>query len=255
MLPYARRGTGWTAGKAVMRIIVVLPTYNESENIPTLVDELLRLSRHLEVLVVDDDSPDGTWRIVEQWASRDPRVHLLRRTTERGRGSAGVAGFRKALDLGADLIVEMDADWSHHPRFLRRMLPAARRADVVVGSRLVPGGGEQGRSPVRTLITLMANLYLRVLLGVPVRDCTSGYRVFRRRVLARVDWERVRATGPAIVQEMLVATQAAGARFAEVPILFEERRAGRSTFNSKILLAGLAAPWALLFRRPPVRVL
>ena len=100
-----------------MRIIVVLPTYNESENIPSLIDELLRLSRHVEVLVVDDDSPDGTWRYVEQRAAREARVHLIRRTTERGRGSAGVAGFRAALDLGADLIVEMDADWSHHPRF------------------------------------------------------------------------------------------------------------------------------------------
>lgn len=238
-----------------MRIIVVLPTYNESGNIPTLIDELLRLSRHLEVLVVDDDSPDGTWRIVEQWASRDDRVHLIRRTTERGRGTAGIAGFRKALELGADLIVEMDADWSHHPRFLRIMLPATRRAGVVIGSRLVPGGGETGRSPVRTAITWLANGYLRLLLGVPVRDCTSGYRVFRRSVLERVDWDRVQARGPSIVQEMLVAAQAVGARFAEVPILFEERRAGRSTFNTKILLAGLAAPWRLLFRRPPVRSL
>lgn len=238
-----------------MRIIVVLPTYNESENIPSLIDELLRLSRRLEVVVVDDDSPDGTWRIVEQWAARDPRVHLIRRTTQRGRGTAGIAGFRQALDLGADLIVEMDADWSHHPRFLRTMLPAARRADVVIGSRLVRGGGERGRSPVRTLITWLANGYLRLLLGVPVRDCTSGYRVFRRGVLARVDWDRVQARGPSIVQEMLVAAQAVGARFAEVPILFEERRAGRSTFNTKILLAGLLAPWRLAFRRPPVRVL
>lgn len=237
-----------------MKIIATLPTYNESENILPLIDALLEVSKHIEVLVVDDDSPDGTWQLVAERAARDPRVHLLHRTTDRGRGTAGVAGFRKALEMGADLVVEMDADWSHHPRHLRRMLRESRRADVVIGSRLVPGGGERGRSAARTLITHGAALYIRLLLRLPVRDCTSGYRVFRRWVLESIDWDRVHSTGPAIVQEILVTANAVGARLREVPILFEERRAGSSTFNTQIMLAGLAAQWRLLLRQPPVRV-
>lgn len=238
-----------------MKIVAVLPTWNESENVLPLIDALLAVSRHLEVLVVDDNSPDGTWKLVAERASINPRVHLLHRTSERGRGSAGIAGFRRAVDMGADLVVEMDADWSHHPRFLRRLLRASRSADVVIGSRLVPGGSEQGRHPLRTFITHGANLYLRMLLRLPVRDCTSGYRVFRRGTLERFDWDRLRSKGPAIVQEMLVTARAAGARFAEVPIVFEERRAGKSSFNSKILLAGLGAPWRLVLGRPAVRTL
>ncbi len=235
-----------------MRIVATLPTFNEAENILPLIDALLAVSKDMEVVVVDDDSPDGTWKRVEERVQVDPRVHLVHRRSERGRGSAGVSGFRRALELGADLVVEMDADWSHHPRYVPAMLRAAERADVVVGSRLVRGGGETGRHPMRTLITRAANLYLRLLLRLPVRDCTSGFRVFRRSVLEKIAWDRVRSNGPAIVQEMLVASRAAGARFAEVPIHFEDRRAGQSTFNSKIALAGLAAPWRLLLTAPPV---
>lgn len=236
-----------------LKIVATLPTYNESENIRGLVHALLLVSRNLEVVVIDDDSPDGTWKVVRGMAEGEPRLHLIRRVGERGRGSAGVAGFRKALDLGADLIVEMDADWSHHPRFLRDLLRAARRADVVIGSRLVAGGGESGRARARSLITRAANWYLRLMLRVPVRDMTSGYRVYRRRVLEAIDWSAVRSNGPAILQETMLAARRLGARFAEVPIQFEDRRAGTSTFNSKIMLAGLAAPWRLLLSQPPVK--
>jgi len=235
-----------------MKIIATLPTYNESGNIIALIESLLKVSRHLEVLVIDDNSPDGTWKMVKQMSEVNPRVHLLHRVSERGRGSAGVAGFKKALELGADLVVEMDADWSHNPRFLRPMLQASRKADVVIGSRLVKGGGETGRNGFRTLITLFANLYIRAIHWLPVNDCTSGYRVFRRWVLERIDWERVKSNGPAIVEEVLVSAKALDARVKEVPILFEERRAGSSTFNTKILIAGLVAQWRLRFRPAPV---
>ena len=238
-----------------MRIIATLPTYNEAENVIPLIRALLRVSRFMEVLVIDDNSPDGTWKLVETEAGSNPRVHLLHRTTERGRGSAGVAGFKMALELGADLVVEMDADWSHDPRYLRPMLRAARRGDVVIGSRLVRGGGETGRSGVRTLITTMANLYIRAALGLRVKDCTSGYRVFRRWVLEGIDWDRVKSRGPAIVQEVLVAARALNARMVEVPIMFKERRAGNSTFNTQIMLAGLAAQLRLRFQPAPVRTL
>lgn len=238
-----------------MKIIAVLPTWNESENILPLINSLLKVSRFLEVLVVDDNSPDGTWRVVGDLAKQHPRVHLLHRTTERGRGSAGVAGFKRALELGADLVVEMDADWSHHPRFLRRMIRATAKADLVIGSRLVPGGGEQGRSPVRTLITLLANNWIRLCLGLKVRDCTSGYRVYRRWLLERFDWDRIHSTGPSIVQEQLIAAVALGAIVKEVPILFEERRAGQSTLNTQILVAGLIAQLRLRLNPAPVRML
>lgn len=236
-----------------MKIVATLPTYNERLNIEALIDATLAATPGMEVLVIDDNSPDGTWQVVAERAERDPRVHLLHRTTDRGRGTAGVAGFRRALDMGAELVVEMDADWSHHPRFLPGMVEAAGNADVVIGSRLTPGGGETGRSGIRKLITWAANMYIRIILGLPARDCTSGYRVFRRSVLERIDWDRVQARGPAIVQEVLLACHRAGARIAEYPILFEERRAGSSTFNTRILLAGLAAQWRLRFRPAPVR--
>lgn len=235
-----------------MKIIACLPTFNEAENIVPLIDELLAVSRNLEVLVIDDDSPDGTWKIVEGLSARNSRVHLLHRKTNRGRGSAGIAGFIRALELGADLVIEMDADWSHHPRHLKPMIRATNKADVVIGSRLVSGGGETGRNPVRTLITYGANFYLRMILGLPVRDCTSGYRVFRASVLENIEWQKMRSTGPSIVQEVLLAAQSAGARMTEVPILFEERRAGNSTFNFQILVAGLLEPLRMRLRRPAV---
>jgi dolichol-phosphate mannosyltransferase len=238
-----------------MKIIAVLPTYNESENIRPLIKSLLKVSRFLEVVVVDDNSPDGTWRLVEGMVKENPRVHLVHRTTEKGRGSAGVAGFRRALELGADLVVEMDADWSHHPRFLRGMIRATGNADLVIGSRLVAGGGETGRSRLRTLITLLANAYIRLCHGLKVRDCTSGYRVYRRWLLERIDWDRVRSNGPAIVQEQLIAAIALEARVREVPILFEERRAGQSTFTTQILIAGLLAQLRLRLQPAPVRTL
>jgi dolichol-phosphate mannosyltransferase len=217
-----------------------------------LIDALVAVHPKLEVLVIDDDSPDKTWELVEARSQEDSRVHLLHRRSNRGRGSAGIAGFQKALELGADYVVEMDADWSHHPRYIPSLLQGMNRADVVIGSRLVPGGGEVGRNPLRTAITTGANLYLQVLLGLPVKDCTSGYRVFRRWVLEAIVWNQLQSKGPALVQEVLVAARSAGATFAEVPFLFEERRAGHSTFNSKILVAGLIAPWRLLLQPPMV---
>ncbi len=223
------------------KVIAMLPTYNEADNVADLVAAILALGADYAVVVVDDDSPDGTWRVVEALAVEYAgRVHLVRRTDERGRGSAGVRGFAEAVGLGADYVVEMDADWSHHPRFITAMVDRARDgADVVIGSRLVRGGGETGRSPVRRWITLAANSYIRTVLGLRVRDCTSGFRVFRRSILEAIELSRLDSNGPAIVQEVLMACKARGARFAEEAILFEERRAGESTFNARIMLTGL----------------
>ncbi|MCX6999262.1 MAG: polyprenol monophosphomannose synthase [Candidatus Sumerlaeota bacterium] len=226
-----------------MSIMVTLPTYNESANILPLIDELLAVQDDISVVVIDDDSPDGTHRLVRERQKKDPRVHLIHRTGERGRGTAGAAGFKYAVAQAADLIVEMDADFSHHPRFLPALLNAAQDADVVIGSRLMAGGGETGRSFIRRIITHLANSYIRLVLGLKVRDCTSGYRVFRRAVLEAIQLDTLTAKGPAIVQEVLFRCGQHGFRMVEVPIVFEERKRGKSTFNWRIILTGL---WSVL---------
>lgn len=231
-----------------MSVMVTLPTFNESGNILPLMDELLSIRDDLTIVVIDDDSPDGTHNLVRRKRETTDRVFLVHRKTERGRGSAGVAGFKFAVAKKADLVVEMDADFSHHPRFLPVLLEAARNADIVIGSRLVKGGGEQGRSFLRFLITRAANFYIRLILGLKIRDCTSGYRIFHRKVLEAIELDSLESNGPAIVQEVLWRCKKKNFKFAEVPILFEERRAGKSTFNAKIMLAGLLSVLKFRFK-------
>lgn len=231
------------------RYMAMIPTYNEAENIGPLLDAILSQGPEWEALVVDDHSPDGTWKLVEQRAAVEPRVHLLHRTTDRGRGLAGIAGFRRAIELGADWVLEMDADFSHNPSYIPAFVAASKQAELVIGSRLAPGGGEQGRSPLRGLITQFASLYIRTVLGLAVKDPTSGYRLFSRRLLEAMPWEAMHARGPEIVQEVLVAAKSRGFRMIEIPILFEERRAGQSTFNVKIMIRSFL--WVLKLRLAP----
>ncbi len=231
------------------RYMAMIPTFNEAENIGPLLDAILDHGEEWEALVVDDDSPDGTWKIVKERSEKEPRIHLLHRTTNRGRGVAGIAGFRKALELGADWVLEMDADFSHNPDYIPAFVAASEQADLVIGSRLVPGGGEAGRSPLRGWITQFASCYIRIMLGLPVRDPTSGYRLFSRALLDAMPWEAMNARGPEIVQEVLVAAKARGFRMREVPILFEERRAGESTFNIRIMIRSFF--WVLRLRLAP----
>jgi dolichol-phosphate mannosyltransferase len=228
-----------------MKILATLPTYNELGNIGPLMDELLSLDPQLEVLVVDDNSPDETWRLVQEKTLVSNRIHLIHRTGERGRGTAGLAAFRFARDNGYDAAVEMDADYSHHPRFIPSLLEPLRHgeADIVIGSRLVKGGGETGRHPLRRYITLAANGYIRFLLKLPVRDCTTGFRTFNRRALEAIPWENLDARGPEIVQEVLIEASRAGLRMVERPILFEERREGTSTFNYRIMARSFGYVW------------
>jgi dolichol-phosphate mannosyltransferase len=229
--------------------IITVPTYNEAENIEDLVREIRREVPDGFVLVVDDNSPDGTGGIVRQMGETDDHVWLLSRTTERGRGSAGIAGFKEALARGGNLIVEMDADWSHHPRYLPALLEAATRADVVIGSRAVAGGRETGRGAARVLITKAASAFLRILLAVPVRDPTSGYRCFRRTVLESVNLDSFVSTGPSIVEEMLLRARRRGFSFIEVPIIFEDRTRGTSKLDSKLLLRTLRDILRIRFAR------
>ncbi|MDP6540312.1 MAG: glycosyltransferase [Planctomycetota bacterium] len=225
-------------------IVCTLPTYDEAGNIESLTRALLALGPNFEVLVIDDDSPDGTWKLVEAMAREEPRVHLLHRTTDRGRGRAGRDGFVRALEMGAQIVVEMDADQSHRPEYVPELV--ARLEDdpsvgLVLGSRGVPGGRDAERTPLRRWITLAANAYIRIVLGVSVRDCNSGFRCWRRSTLERIAVAETFSPGPAIVQELLFKTARAGIGIAEVPIAFRNREEGESTLTLRTLFAGYTA--------------
>jgi dolichol-phosphate mannosyltransferase len=222
-----------------MKAMVMIPTYNEALNIEPLLREILCQGPDIGAVVVDDNSPDGTAAIVKRLREEDPRVHLILRMNERGRGTAGVAGFKYAVAQGVDFIIEMDADFSHQPSYIPYFLSQMDDCDLLIGSRLVEGGGEKGRHFLRKMITRSANAYIRLILGVPVRDCTSGYRVFRRQVLESIELDQLMAVGPPIVEEVLYKAYRRGFRIKEVPYILEERKAGESTFNRKIMLNAL----------------
>lgn len=218
------------------KIVVTLPTYNEAANVEALTRALLDVDPRIHVLVADDDSPDGTWKLVAKIASSDPRVFLLHRTTDRGRGRAGIAAFRAALDLGADVVVEMDADFSHRPEHVPEMLRVLEDAELVIGSRLIAGGQDVERGGLRVAITAISTTYNRVFLGVKVRDCNSGFRVYRRELLEKITLETMTAIGPEIVPEVLIRSHRRGARIVEHPIRFVERAAGQSNLTLKKLI-------------------
>ena len=227
------------------RVVCTLPTYNEAQNILLLSRELLALGPEFEVLVIDDHSPDGTWKVVEEAARTEPRLHLLHRTQDKGRGRSGRDGFARALEMGAEIVIEMDADCSHQPRFIPEMIralgddPAA--CGLVLGSRAVAGGMDADRGWTRRAITRLANLYIRLLLGVRVRDCNSGFRCWRRSTLERIRAGEAFSPGPAIVQELLYKTARAKIGIREVPIEFNNRLHGQSTLTLRTLMQGYTA--------------
>ncbi len=222
-----------------MKAMAMVPTYNEALNIENLLREILKQGPDIGAVVVDDNSPDGTAAIVEKLRREDPRVHLVLRREERGRGTAGIVGFRYAVSQGVDFVIEMDADFSHPPSYFPYFLSQMEDCDLLIGSRLLEGGGERGRSFLRRSISRMANAYIRRVLSLPVRDCTSGYRVFRREVLRAIGLDQILSRGPSVVEEVLYKAYKRGFRIKEVPYIFEERRAGESTFNRKIMLNAL----------------
>ncbi|MCL4727510.1 MULTISPECIES: polyprenol monophosphomannose synthase [Candidatus Kuenenia] len=218
----------------------MIPTYNERENIGKLILEILHLEiPDLHVVVVDDNSPDGTAGEVKKYATMHPEVELLLRTTNRGRGSAGVAGFQYTLDHGAECVVEMDADFSHHPRYIPDMLNAIQNADLVIGSRFVSGGRDVNRGIVRRLVTFLAGVYVRILLGLKINDVSSGYRCFRRKVLEDIQLDSMISTGPSIVSEVFYKAHVKGFSIREIPIEFEDRIHGETKLNYKVLLKTL----------------
>jgi dolichol-phosphate mannosyltransferase len=215
---------------------VVLPTYDEATNIERLVAAVrAKLPSSAEVLIVDDNSPDGTGKIAARLAGEADAVHFLHRPVKEGLGPAYIAGFREALAGGAGLIIEMDADFSHDPAYLPRLLAAAERADVVIGSRYVPGGGVSDWGGVRRGISRGGSAYARFVLGVGVRDLTGGFKCFRREVLEAIDLDSVRSLGYAFQVEMTYRAIELGFDVVEVPIVFRDREAGTSKMSRSIV--------------------
>jgi dolichol-phosphate mannosyltransferase len=231
---------------------LILPTYNEAENLEPIIRAAReRLPAGSRVLVVDDRSPDGTGRIADRLAAAEDAVVVLHRARKQGIGPAYIAGFRRALAGGAELIAQMDADFSHDPADLPRLLEAAAGADLVVGSRYVAGGGVAEWGALRRTISRAGSVYARSVLGVPVRDLTSGFKVFRRRVLEAIDLGSISSLGYAFQVETTYRAHSAGFRVVEVPIRFFDRRVGESKMSGQIVLeAALRVPAMRLRRRP-----
>ncbi|RYZ41378.1 MAG: polyprenol monophosphomannose synthase [Myxococcaceae bacterium] len=230
------------------RALVCIPTYNERDNIGPITQAVLAADPRVDILVVDDNSPDGTGQIADGLASKDPRVRVLHRERKEGLGRAYLAAFRWALAEGYTYILEMDADFSHDPAYLPLFLNTAEGgADLVLGSRYVPGGGTVNWGVGRKIISRGGSLYARSILGVDVRDLTGGFKCFHRRVLETLNLDDVRSTGYAFQIELTYRTLRKGFTVREVPIVFEDRRVGHSKMNKKIFVEALGMVWKLRF--------
>jgi dolichol-phosphate mannosyltransferase len=237
------------------RVLVVIPTYNEAENLEPVVARLRASVPEADLLVVDDGSPDGTGDIADRLAAADESVQVLHRSEKAGLGAAYIAGFRRALAEGYDVVVEMDSDGSHAPEELPRLLTALREADLVIGSRWVPGGQIRNWPLYRQIISIGGSTYARVLLRFPVRDSTSGYRAFRRQVLEGLKLDEVASQGYCFQIDLAWKTWRSGFRVREVPITFTEREVGRSKMSRAIVVEALwrVASWGLTSRSRSAR--
>lgn len=234
------------------KIIVVLPTYNEKENLPNITAALFDLNLpNFEILVVDDNSPDGSGQLAETLRSQyDEKVHVLHRTQKEGLGPAYIAGFRQALDLGADLIVQMDADFSHQPQYLHTMLKNLNGSDVVIGSRFMRGGGvDTSWSLYRKLLSLWANrIYTPAILRLPVYDATGGFKMWRRDTLLGMGLDRIKSNGYVFQVEMSYVAHRLGYKITEFPIYFPDRQVGESKMDSRVALEAALRVWEILSR-------
>ncbi|MBD3336571.1 MAG: glycosyltransferase [Candidatus Eisenbacteria bacterium] len=231
-----------------MRTLVVIPTYNERENIEVVIPRILDLPHDLEVLVVDDNSPDGTAELVRKMAAGG-RVHLLERERKMGLGSAYVAGFQRALEMGFDCVIQMDADLSHDPAAIPQFLAAVEDHDLVVGSRYLDGVTVVNWPIRRLILSYTANLYTRIVTGMPLSDGTGGFKCFRRRALESIVLERIGSDGYAFQIEMNFLCWIMGLRIREIPIVFVDRQAGASKLSRRIIWEALWLVWRLGFAR------
>lgn len=230
---------------------VIVPTYNEADNLSDLLTQLLDLPLPLGVIVVDDNSPDGTGALADRWAAEQPgRVQVVHRPGKLGLGTAYIAGFKKAIyDLDAARILTMDADFSHNPRYIPDMVALSRSKHVVIGSRYVPGGGTRNCTQKRIWLSKTANFVARTLLGLKARDATAGFRLYRREVLLSIPLDEIFSSGYSFLVEMLFLCQRRGWQIGEVPIVFEDRRAGTTKISRQEILKAQYTVFRLFLRR------
>jgi dolichol-phosphate mannosyltransferase len=222
------------------RILVSLATYNERDNLAPLLAEIQKATPPAELLVIDDNSPDGTGRLADELAAGNPRLHVLHRPGKLGLGTAILTGMRFALEHGFDLFVNMDGDFSHHPRYLPALLAGMDRHDIMIGSRYVPGGGSENWPLSRQFSSRSVNALVSLLMRIPARDCSGAYRCYRVAKLREVRLERINSRGYSFQQEVLYRCRQAGCRIGETPIIFENRRAGKSKVDTREAVRSLA---------------
>jgi len=238
-------------------VLIVLPTYNERDNLPALIDMLLELPVDLGVIVVDDHSPDGTGQIADKMAAKNPQqIYVIHRPGKLGLGTAYLAGFRDGLATGAARLMTMDADFSHHPRYIPELVAASRAGyDLVIGSRYVKGGDTPDFPLRRRLLSSGANTFARIMLGLKARDVTAGFRCYRREVLESLPLNKIFSSGYSFLIEMLYLVQSAGFKVGEVPIIFEDRKEGLSKISEREIIKALYTvarlSWRRVFGRDP----
>ena len=232
----------------MQRALVIIPTFNESENLPRLVPSVLSRDERLEILVVDDNSPDGTGRLAEEIAAAEPRVHVIHRAGKLGLGTAYIAGFKWGIERKYDILFEMDADFSHDPTHLPQFLEAVQDYDLVLGSRYLHGRVTVVNWPMgRLLLSYFANSYARWVTGLPIADATGGFKCFRRQVLESIELDRVESNGYAFQIEMSFRAWKKGFRLGEIPIMFVDRDLGESKMSKKIVREAVWRVWRLRF--------
>jgi dolichol-phosphate mannosyltransferase len=219
-----------------MKTLIIIPTYNEIENLPPLLEATFSFAPDTDILIVDDNSPDGTGKLADQLHEEDPRIHVLHRAGKLGLGTAYIAGFKYAVAHGYDAAFEMDADFSHDPRYLPAFRKAIENADLVIGSRYIKDGGTPNWSPVRRMISGCGNIFARFMLGIPVHDCTAGFRCYRREVLETIDLDTIQSQGYAFQVELAYRVMSQGFKIVEIPIIFMDRRVGKSKMSRRIIV-------------------
>ena len=235
-----------------MKTLIIIPTYNELENLRPLLEGVFANAPQTNVLIVDDNSPDGTGKLADEISAENARVHVMHRTGKLGLGTAYIAGFKYAIAQGYDAAFEMDADFSHDPKYLPDFLKAIENADLVIGSRYVKGGSTPNWTLVRRIISGGGNIYTRLVLGVPMHDCTAGFRCYRREVLENIGLDNVQAQGYAFQVEMAYRVYKKGYRIVETPIVFMDRRVGTSKMSGNIFAEGFVSVLRLRFSKPAV---
>lgn len=224
-----------------MKTLVIIPTYNEKENIEGFIKKILEAVSDVDILVVDDNSPDGTADLVHEIAEKVDNLKLIVRKNKRGRGLAGIVGFKYAVENKFDYVIEMDADFSHNPKYIPVFLKEIENHDLVIGSRIIEAEALDARNFIRRAGTRLAHIYIRLILNINLKDTTSGFRCFRREVLEGIGWGELISCGPSIVEELLYIVYKKGYRIKEIPIIFEERHQGKSKLNFKKIISALVS--------------